>query len=212
MAGGKTRVTLRKQLPDKVFSGVVVTLAELDVPHRALLVDEILGGPVAVAVVRPRREPVVHGDRVGDAEVLRAAGHIRLDLLERVLGRVDADDLEPLVLVGVIPTDDVGDGALAVDAGVRPEVDEYDLAAQRLQVDRRPIPGVLSHFVMPVMSGAVPQLSSSAPPLEQFDSSAFWSLTRPPRLSFRAVGLRRRPVPAMRLCSRGSRAAGRRAG
>ena len=31
-------------------------------------------------------------------------------------------------------------------------------------------PGVLSHLVMPVMSGAVPQLSSSGAPLVQFDS------------------------------------------
>src|SRR6476620_6198892 len=46
-------------------------------------------------------------------------------------------------------------------------------------------PGVLSHFVMPLMSGAVPQLSSSEPPSEQFDNLAFCSLTRPPRLSSR---------------------------
>ena len=44
-------------------------------------------------------------------------------------------------------------------------------------------PGVLSHLVMPLMSGAVPQLSSSEPPSEQFDRWAFCSLTRPPRLS-----------------------------
>ena len=40
---------------------------------------------------------------------------------------------------------------------------------------------------MPLISGAVPQLSSSRAPLVQFDSSLFWSLTRPPRLSFSAT-------------------------
>jgi hypothetical protein len=46
------------------------------------------------------------------------------------------------------------------------------------------LPGVFNQLVMPLMSGAVPQLSSCWPPSEQFDSRAFWSLTRPPRLSF----------------------------
>ena len=98
---------------------------------------EILGRPVAVAVVGPRREAVVHRDRVGDAEVLCAADDVGLLLLEGVLGRVHPDDLETLVAVRVIPPDDVGDRPLAVDAGVGPEVDEHDLAAQRLEVDRR---------------------------------------------------------------------------
>ncbi len=46
------------------------------------------------------------------------------------------DDLEAQVLVLVVPVDHVRDGALAVDARVRPEIDQNDLAAQRLQVDR----------------------------------------------------------------------------
>jgi hypothetical protein len=48
---------------------------------------------------------------------------------------VHADDLQPEVLVFVIPADNMRDGALAVDARVRPEVDEHDLAALRTEVD-----------------------------------------------------------------------------
>ena len=70
----------------------------------------------------------------------RARGDVRGILLERVLGRVDADDPQSRVAVGLVPRDDVRDAALAVDAGVRPEVDEHDLAAQVREVDapRRP--------------------------------------------------------------------------
>ncbi|EUA02392.1 hypothetical protein I546_6238 [Mycobacterium kansasii 732] len=43
---------------------------------------------------------------------------------------------------------------------------------------------MFSQPAIPLRSGAVPQFSSSLPPLLQFDSCAFWSLTMPPRLSF----------------------------
>ena len=48
----------------------------------------------------------------------------------------------PQILVLVVPVDHVWDGALAVDARVRPEIDQHDLAAQRLQVDRSAAGGV----------------------------------------------------------------------
>ena len=54
-----------------------------------------------------------------------------LDLvLERELGRVDADHDQPVVAVGLRPGADVRLGAQPVDARQRPEVDEDDVAAQ----------------------------------------------------------------------------------
>ena len=44
---------------------------------------------------------------------------------------------ETLIAVGLIPRADVGERAQPVDAGVRPEVDENDLAAQVLHSERR---------------------------------------------------------------------------
>ena len=105
-----------EQLPDQVLGDVVVALAELDVANGPVRVDQILGRPVAVAVVRPRRQIVVERDRVGDAQIGRAADHVALDLLERVLGAVHPDDLQSRILVLVVPVDDVRNGALAVDA------------------------------------------------------------------------------------------------
>ena len=55
---------------------------------------------------------------------------------------MDSDYLESGILVGVVPGGDVRDRALAVDAGVRPEVDEHDLALELGQVDRLVVLGV----------------------------------------------------------------------
>ena len=41
-------------------------------------------------------------------------------------------------------------------------------------------PGVFSHAMMPLRSGAGPQFCSCADALAQFDNPAFWSLTMPP--------------------------------
>src|SRR6201999_1189534 len=77
-------------------------------------------------------------DGVGDPEFGRGVGDITSLVFKGVLGRVDANDLESLDVVRVIPADDVGDVALAVDARVSPEVDQHHPAVQRLQVDRSP--------------------------------------------------------------------------
>ncbi|COX24313.1 Uncharacterised protein [Mycobacterium tuberculosis] len=54
---------------------------------------------------------------------------------------------------------------------------------------------MLSQPVMPLRSGAVPQLSSCAAPSLQFDSCAFWALTMPPRFSCSRIS-----VPVLICC------------
>ena len=58
-------------------------------------------------------------------------------LLERELGRVHADDHQPVVAVPLVPRAQVRQRAHAVDARVGPEVDQHDLAAQLAQRERR---------------------------------------------------------------------------
>ena len=118
----------------------VLAFAEVRVADVALLVDQVLGRPVLVRVVVPGPEVVVLHDRVRDAEPLDRGPHVRRHVLERELRRVHADDHEPLVAVGRVPRLEVRQRAQAVDARVRPEVDQHDLAAQlrerqRLRVD-----------------------------------------------------------------------------
>ena len=85
-------------------------------------------GPVVVVEVAPGHQVGVDRHRVGDAEVGGAAADIADLLLEGVLRGVDPDDLQARVPVDLVEFLDAGDGALAVDAGVRPEIDEGDLA------------------------------------------------------------------------------------
>ena len=96
-----------------------------------MLVDQVLRRPVLVRVRAPRLVVVVERDGPGDAEVVRRAADVRRHVLERELRRVHADDLEPVCVVGRVPGAQVRQRAQAVDARVRPEVDQHDLAAQR---------------------------------------------------------------------------------
>src|SRR5271165_4067765 len=160
-----------EEFSDQGFGAGVVAFAEFDVPNRASGVDQVFGGPISVAVVRPGGQVVVERDRVGDVQV-GAAGDVAGDFFEGVLGAVHADGLKPRALVSVVPVDDMGDGALAVDAGVGPEVDQDHFAAQRLEVDRG-VPGGVEPTGDAGETAAVPQFSSCAAPFEQFARSLF---------------------------------------
>src|SRR5438445_2257740 len=58
-------------------------------------------------------------------------------MLECELRRVHPDDYEPVLRIARVPRLQVRQRAQAVDARVRPEVDEYDLAAQPPESQRR---------------------------------------------------------------------------
>jgi hypothetical protein len=71
-------------------------------------------------------------------------------LLEGEFGRVHADHDKALVLVLFMPSGDVRQRAQAVDAGVGPELNQHDLAAEAFRRQRRRIqpggnPGELRH-------------------------------------------------------------------
>jgi hypothetical protein len=102
----------------------------------ALAVDEVERRPVVVGEGVPDRVVVVLGDGVVDPALLVGLAHEVDVVLEGELGRVDADDDQPVVAVGLRPRADVGLGAQPVDAGQRPEVCEDDAAAQPLRLER----------------------------------------------------------------------------
>src|SRR5262249_5909511 len=84
-----------EQLADQVLGGRVAAFADRHVPHGAGGVDQVRGRPRLVVVVVPGGVVVVQGDRVRDAQPLRPGGHVAGYVLERVLGRVYADHLQP---------------------------------------------------------------------------------------------------------------------
>ena len=90
-------------------------------------VDEVLRWPVLVRVRIPRGVRVVERDRPGHVQIVRRFTHVRDFVLEGELRRMDTDDLKPPRVVRGIQSPKVGQRADAVDARVRPEVDQNDL-------------------------------------------------------------------------------------
>src|SRR3954463_13217038 len=97
-----------------------------------LSIDEVQGWPILISKGTPDDVIAIHGNRVADLHVANGPSNVVDIFFKRKLRCVDADDYEPLILVFLCPGTDIGKGAAPVDASVGPEVDEDDLAAQRL--------------------------------------------------------------------------------
>ena len=92
---------------DDALGLLVASFAELLVADDALLVDEVQRRPVVVVERAPDRVVVVDRDRVVDLSLLdRRPDAVDL-VLEGELRRVDPDDDEPVVAVGLRPRADV---------------------------------------------------------------------------------------------------------
>jgi hypothetical protein len=115
---------------------LVAALAEVVMADPPLRVGDVHGGPVMVRERLPDAVPAVDRDGIRDAVLLDRPADVVDVPLEGELGRVHADDDQSLFLVLVGPGTDVAERAQPVDARVRPEVDEHDLAAQPLGGER----------------------------------------------------------------------------
>ena len=119
----------------RAFAVVLVT----DAPRS---VDQILGRPVVVRIRAPGREVVVESDGVADGQPLDRRAHVAGNALEGELRTVDADDGEPSLAIGGVPCLQMRERAQAVDARIRPEVDENDSPAQLSERQWRTVRGV----------------------------------------------------------------------
>src|SRR5580765_1698507 len=84
----------------------------------SVLVDEIVGWPVVVAVCLPGAVRVVERDWIANAEPLHGGAHIAEIVLERELWRVHAEDDQALRAVARVPGLEIRKRAQAVDARV----------------------------------------------------------------------------------------------
>src|SRR5215510_9622729 len=121
---------LCQQFVDDHFRLFVRALAEVMMPDTALRIEEIERRPILVAERAPYDVVVVDGDRVVDPQLFNGPAHVHEVFFKRELRGVDADDHQPLIFVFLGPCANVGKRAQPVDAGVGPEVDQYDFAAQ----------------------------------------------------------------------------------
>jgi hypothetical protein len=102
------------------------------VSDAALGVRDVQRRPEMIRERLPDLIVAVDSDRILDAEGARLRDDVVDVPLEPELRRVDADHRQPEVAAFRIPCTDVGQCAQPVDAGVRPEVDEDDAAAESL--------------------------------------------------------------------------------
>ena len=105
-AGGhvaEVNARLFEQAANPEFSLFVCALAEVGVANEAILVHEILGGPVAVVECAPCLEVVILRDGPLQPEALGGFDYIVAVLLEVKLGCVDTDDDEAVVGVLLMP-------------------------------------------------------------------------------------------------------------
>ena len=122
---------------DPRLDQIVAALADVVEADRALRVDQIDVRPVVVRVRAPRRHLVVEGDRPRQVVAPDRVSYVRRDLLERELGGVNADDLEPGRVIPAVQGAQRRECSDAVDARVGPEIDEHDFPAQRSDGERR---------------------------------------------------------------------------
>ena len=88
---------------DGTLDLLIGALAEVVEADAAVAIDEVEGGPVVVVERAPDGEVVVDHDRVADAQIANRAAHVAEVVLEPELGRVHADDDEPVVAIPLGP-------------------------------------------------------------------------------------------------------------
>jgi len=137
--GGKggSRVGREQEPPDLHLDLGVAALAHPPLHQLATGIEEVLRRPGVVAEGLPRGEVVVEGDRVGEPVLTNPTIDVLGPLSELELGRVHADHDQAAAGVVAVPRLDVGRGANPVDAGVLPDIEQHDLAAQCLDSERR---------------------------------------------------------------------------
>ncbi len=130
------RTGFEQQLLDHHLGHRVLALAEMVVPDAALGIRDVQRRPEVVRERCPHPVVAVDGDRVLDAEAARPRNDVVDVALETELGRVNADHRETGVRVFRGPGPPVWERAQPVDAGIGPEVDEDDSAAEGLGRER----------------------------------------------------------------------------
>ncbi|VVU54209.1 hypothetical protein BAN20980_06833 [Burkholderia anthina] len=130
---------LRQRPPNRRLRLVVPAFAIARIDDLPARIDQVQRGPVLVPVRTPRVVAVVLRDRIPDAEAPDRIGDVLRIALEWILGRMHADHDEPLVAIFAVPVLHERNRMNAVDARVRPEIDQYDLAAQPVELERRAV-------------------------------------------------------------------------
>src|SRR4029453_7784698 len=99
------------------------------ISDNSIRIDQIVSGPVFIRKSFPDGVAVIDGYRVGDVQVVYRLPDVSDVFFERKFRRVHTQHGEPAVAVLLEPCPHVRNGSQAIDARVRPEIDEHHAPA-----------------------------------------------------------------------------------
>src|SRR4029450_12073024 len=124
-----SRALLFQQLLNDLFRFLVLPYSEMVVSDNSIRIDQIVSGPVFIRKSFPDGVAVIDGYRVGDVQVVYRLPDVSDVFFERKFRRVHTQHGEPAVAVLLEPCPHVRNGSQAIDARVRPEIDEHHAPA-----------------------------------------------------------------------------------
>src|ERR1700730_8147327 len=114
-------------------------LAEMVMADAPFSIDEIGSWPIFVTERLPDRVIIVDGDRIVDLHTSDALAPIAGLPFEREFRRVYPDDDKAVIPVFLSPGPDIRQRVQAIETIECPEIDQHNLAAQRLRRQRHRI-------------------------------------------------------------------------
>lgn len=120
----------RQRRADPGFHDIIIPLTDRVIEKATVTVIKIFGRPVMVPEAIPENHPVVQDDGIAESEPGHRRFHIRADLAEGKLGRMNPDDDQPLRSVLPVPAPEDRKRTDTIDTGILPEIDQNDLPRQ----------------------------------------------------------------------------------
>lgn len=108
----------------------IFAFPEVVITNSSIPIDEVLGRPVMVVERLPNPAIAVDRNWVNKIQIANSVFYVDTFSLKRELGRMNTDHNQARVLILCRPAFQVGLRPQRVDAGVRPNIDQHNLAAQ----------------------------------------------------------------------------------
>ena len=106
---------------DRAAHYAKAAFADLRHTYVALAVDEVEGRPSAIPEGAPHLEVVIDGNRIWHAQPVHGIAHVFQLLFVAKLRRMDAEQREAIVRVGIMYIHQTGDIVAAVNSAVGPK-------------------------------------------------------------------------------------------
>src|SRR5580692_5882336 len=126
----RLRAVLLEQLLNHALGLVIFTLPEVVISNPSLPINEVVRRPILIVEGSPDLVVAVDGNRISDLQVANRLFNVRAIFLERKLRSMHPDNNQSSVFIFCRPPFHIRQRSQAVDAGVSPEINQHNFAAQ----------------------------------------------------------------------------------